>query len=62
MKNRNEFEKMIQAEQTADLNQRAKDKGLCYNSGSIPKGNSMLGIASAVNEAMSEPSDPEDSE
>ena len=62
MNNRNEFEKIIQTEQTADLNQRAKDKGMYYNSGSILKGNSMLGIVSAVNEAMSEPSDPEDSE
>ena len=62
MNNRNEFEKMTQAEQTADLNQRAKDKGMYYNSGSILKGNSMLGIVSAVIKAMSETSEPEESE
>ena len=62
MIDQNEFEKMTQAEQTAYLNKRAKDKGMYYNSGGILKGNSMLGIVSAVNEAMSEPSEPEDSE
>ena len=40
MNDQNEFEKMSQAEQTAYLNQRAKDKGMCYNSGGILKGNS----------------------
>ena len=62
MNDPNEFEKMSQAEQTACLNRRAKDKGMHYNSGGILKGNSMLGIVSAVNEAMSETSEPEDSE
>ena len=62
MNDQNEFEKMGQAEQTAYLNQRAKDKGMHYNSGGILKGNSMLGIVSAVNEAMSETSEPGDSE
>ena len=53
---------MSQAELTAYLNQRTKDKGMRYNSGGILKGNSVLGIVSAVNEAMSETSEPEDSE
>ena len=44
------------------MNQQAKDDGMYYNSGGILKGNSMLGIVSAVNEVMSETSEPEDSE
>ena len=62
MNDQKKFEEMTRAEKTAYLNQRAKDKGMYYNSGGILKGNSMLGIVSAVNEAMSEPSEPEDSE
>lgn len=62
MIDQNEFEKMTQAEQTAYLNQQAKDDGMYYNSGGILKGNSMLGIVSAVNEVMSETSEPEESE
>jgi len=62
MNDQKKFEEMTRAEKTAYLNQRAKDKGMYYNSGGILKGNSMLGIVSAVNEAMSETSEPEDSE
>jgi len=62
MNDQKKFEDMPKAERIAYLNQRAKDKGMYYNSGGILKGNSMLGIVSAVNEAMSEPSEPEDSE
>jgi len=62
MNDQKKFEEMTRAEKTAYLNQRAKDKGMYYNSGGILKGNSMLGIVSAVNEVMSETSEPEDSE
>lgn len=62
MNDQKKFEDMPKAERIAYLNQRAKDKGMYYNSGGILKGNSMLGIVSAVNEVMSEPSKPEDSE
>ena len=51
-----------EALQIAHLNQQAKDDGMYYNSGGILKGNSMLGIVSAVSEAMSETFEPEDSE
>ena len=62
MNDQKKFEDMPKAERIAYLNQRAKDKGMYYNSGGILKGNSMLGIVSAVNEPMSETSKPEDSE
>jgi len=62
MNDQKKFEEMTRAEKTAYLNQQAKDDGMYYNSGGILKGNSMLGIVSAVNEVMSEPSEPEDSE
>ena len=62
MNDQKKFEDMPKAERIAYLNQRAKDKGMYYNSGGILKGNSMLGIVSAGNEAMSETSEPEDSE
>lgn len=62
MNDQKKFDDMTPAEQIAHLNQQAKDDGMYYNSGGILKGNSMLGIVSAVNEAMSEPSEPEDSE
>ena len=62
MNDQKKFEDMPKAERIAYLNQQAKDDGMYYNSGGILKGNSMLGIVSAVNEAMSETSEPEESE
>ena len=51
---------MPKAEWIAYLNQRAKDKQMFYNSGGILKGNLMQGIVSALSEAMSETSEPEE--
>ena len=45
MNDQKKFEDFPKAERIAYLNQRAKDKGMCYNSGGILKGNSMLGLS-----------------
>ena len=49
---------MTRAQNPAYLDHRAKDVGICYKSGCILKGKLILGILTAVTDAMRETSEP----
>jgi len=49
-----EFDKLTSSQQTAYLNQRAKDRGRYYENGGIFKTNEMLGVFNVASNAMAD--------